>query len=114
MLNAGDLNQRITLQRPSAAKDALGQRVESWADVATVWAEAVPLRGREFFAAGAMQSEAVVRFRIRWRADVDGTLRVLWRGVPHAIVAEPMDVKGGKHTLELMCSAGIRDGAAAA
>ena len=110
MLNAGDLNQSITLQQPSTAVDALGQRVEGWVDIAAVWAEVTPLRGREFFAAGAMQSEAVVRFRIRWRADVQGTHRVLWRGVPHAIVAEPIDVKGGKHTLELMCAAGVRDG----
>ena len=29
-----------------------------------------------------------------------------------SIVAEPVDVNGGRHTLELLCSAGIRDGAA--
>ena len=110
MLNAGELDQRITVQSPSATVDALGQRVEAWANVATLWAKATPLRGREFFAAGAMQSEAVVRFTIRWRSGIDGTMRVLWRGVPHAIVAEPMDVDGGKHTLEMMCAAGVRDG----
>lgn len=110
MLNAGDLDQRVTVQSPSASVDALGQRVETWADVATVWAQATPLRGREFFAAGAMQSEAAVRFRLRYRTDITGAMRVVWRTVPHAIVAEPMDVDGGKHTLELMCSAGIRDG----
>ena len=110
MLNAGDLDQRITVQSPSASVDSRGQRVQTWADVATLWAQATPLRGREFFAAGAMQSEAAVRFRLRYRTGIDGTMRVLWRGVPHAIVAEPMDVDGGKRTLELMCSAGIRDG----
>jgi SPP1 family predicted phage head-tail adaptor len=112
MLNAGDLDQRITVQSPAATVDALGQRVETWSTVATVWAQAQPLRGREFFAAGTMQSEAAVRFRIRYRTDVTGTMRVLWRSVPHAIVADPIDVDGGRHTLELMCSAGIRDGQA--
>lgn len=110
MLNAGELDQRITLQSPSASVDALGQRVETWSTVATVWAKATPLRGREFFAAGAMQSEAVVRFAIRYRAGLTGAMRVLWRSVPHALVAEPMDVDGQKVALELMCSAGIRDG----
>lgn len=110
MLNAGELDQRITVQSPSATVDALGQRVETWTDVATLWAKATPLRGREFFAAGAMQSEATVRFTIRYRAGIDGTMRVVWRSVPHAIVAEPMDVDGGKVALEIMCSAGIRDG----
>ena len=110
MLNAGELDQRITVQSPSATVDTLGQRVESWANVATLWAKATPLRGREFFAAGAMQNDAVVRFTIRWRPAVDGAMRVLWRGVPHAMVADPIDVDGQKHTLELMCAAGVRDG----
>jgi SPP1 family predicted phage head-tail adaptor len=106
---AGALDQRITLQHRSATLDALGQATESWVDMATVWASAQPLRGREFFAAGAMQSEASVRFRIRYRAGVTGAMRVLWRGEPHAIVAPPIDVDGGRHTLELMASAGLRD-----
>lgn len=110
MLNSGELDQRITVQSPAANVDVLGQRVETWTDVVTVWAKATPLRGREFFAAGAMQSEAQVRFTVRWRENVTGRMRVLWRGVPHAIVAEPMDVDGGRHTLELMCAAGVRDG----
>ena len=109
-MQAGALNQRITIQQPSAAKDVLGQRVETWADVATVWASAQPLRGREFFAAGQMQSEAAVKFTIRHRAGLAGNMRVLWRGVPHALVAEPMDVDGRMERLELMCAAGVRDG----
>lgn len=109
MPSAGALDQRITLQQRSTVLDALGQATESWVDVATVWASAQPLRGREFFAAGAMQSEASVRFRIRHRAGVTGAMRVLWRDVPHAIVAPSIDVDGGRHTLELMCSAGVRD-----
>jgi len=47
---------------------------------------------------------------MRWRDGVTGAMRVLWRGVPHALVAEPVDVDAGRHTLELLCSAGIRDG----
>lgn len=107
---AGLKDQLVTIQQASASVDGLGQRVETWADVATVWARARPLRGREYFAAGAMQSEAAVAFGMDYRTDVTGAMRVLWGGVPHAIVAEPIDVDGGRHTLELLCSAGIRDG----
>ena len=56
MPDAGALDQRITLQARTASVDALGQGVETWVEVGTVWAKAQPLRGREFFAAGAMQS----------------------------------------------------------
>lgn len=109
-MQAGQLNQWVTVQAPSSSVDALGQRVETWADVFEDWAQAQPLRGREFFAAGAMQSEATVRFRLRWRAGVAANMRVVWRGVAHAIVGEPIDVDGRQRWLEIMAAAGIRDG----
>lgn len=111
-MQAGKLTELITLQAPSVAVDSLGQRVESWGTVADVWARAQLLRGREFFAAGQINSEASVKFTISFRAGVTPNMRVLWRGVPHAIVAEPMDVDGRRVQIELMCSAGMRDGAA--
>jgi SPP1 family predicted phage head-tail adaptor len=99
----------MTLQQRADTVDALGQGVETWTDVATVWASAQPLRGREFFAAGAMRSEASVRFRIRYRAGVTGAMRVLWRSAAHALVAEPIDVDGGRHTIEMYCASSTRD-----
>ena len=109
-LGAGDFDQRVVIEQPSSGVDVLGQRVETWSTLAAVWAQAQPLRGREFFAAGQVQSEADVRFRLRYRTDLTSAMRVQWRGVPHAIVAPPMDVDGARHTLELMCAAGVRDG----
>jgi SPP1 family predicted phage head-tail adaptor len=108
-IGAGDFDQRIVIEQPSSGVDVLGQRVETWSTLATVWAQAQPLRGREYFAAGQTQSEADVRFRIRYRTDVNSAMRVQWRSVPHAIVAPPMDVDGQQHTLELMCATGVRD-----
>lgn len=100
------MDQRVTLRAPSASEDALGQRVAGWSDVCTVWARAQPLRGREFLAASASQSEATVRFGLRYRAGVTSAMQVVWGGVAYAIVGQPIDVDGGKHTLELMCTAG--------
>lgn len=109
-MQAGQLNQRVTVQQPSTTVDALGQRVETWADVFTDWAQALPLRGREFFEAGAMQSEATVRFRLRWRTGVAANMRVVWQGVPHAIVGDIINVGGRHEVLEIMAAAGVRDG----
>lgn len=108
MLNAGQLDQRITLQSRVAGVDALGQEAVTWSDVATVWAQAQPLRGREFFAAGQTQSEVAIRFRIRHRDDVTSTMRVLWRGVAHD-VESVIELAGAQTALELMCLAGVRD-----
>lgn len=109
-LGAMRLDQRITLQRRDATQDELGTPAGPWLNVGDVWAQAQPLRGREFFASGQMQAQAEVRFVIRWRCDVHETWAVMWRGQPHEIVAPPMDIDGQQHFLELMCTAGLRDG----
>lgn len=110
MIPGGQRNQLITIQAPPTGRDALGQVTGSWTDVAQVWARARPARSREFFAAGTMQAVADVVFGINWQDGITSDMRVLWRNVPHAIVGEPADVDGGRHTLELMCTSGARDG----
>lgn len=109
-MNAGLLTQRLTLQQRTATTDGLGQAAGAWQDVATVWARAQPLRGREFFAAGQLQAVAEVKFTVRWRSDITAAWRVVWRGQPHDIVAPPIDVEGRREWLELMCAQGVRDG----
>lgn len=107
---AGQRNQLVTIQRPNPVRDALGQRVAGWVNVhADVWARVRPARGREIFAAGATLPEATVVFGMNYLADITHDMRVLWRGVPHAIVAPPVDVEAGQHTTELYCTASTKD-----
>lgn len=76
MIAAGSLDRRITLLQPTVSRGALGGHSESWGTLATVWGRERPLSGREIFnaqAAGSAVSRAVL---IRWRDDVDATLRV--------------------------------------
>lgn len=108
-VNAGQYDQRITLQTRDSGVDARGQVLTTWSDTLTVWAQAEPLRGREFFAAGQAQSQVEVRFRIRWREGIVSTMRVLWRSQPYDIVSV-IEPKAGREYLELMCSTGARDG----
>lgn len=107
MPEPGNFDQRVTLQRRVVTTTVDDEdRTEAWADVATVWAEARPTSGKDLISAAAMQAEATVRFRIRWRSDVHARMRVLWRGVPHEVLGEPVDREGGRHTLELLCKVG--------
>jgi len=110
MIPAGQRNQLIKVQAPPSGRDSLGQVTGDWTDVCEVWARVRPARSREFFAAGTMQTLADVVFGFNWQTGIRSDMRVLWRNVPHAIVAEPIDVDAGRHTLELMCTSGARDG----
>ncbi len=112
-LAAGKRNQRITFQARAAGVDAQGQSNGAWVNLATtptVWASAKPVRGNEYFKAGQMQTNIEVVFNVRYRADITTHMRVLWRGVPYAIVSPPIDVNGALTDMELMCASGVGDG----
>ncbi len=80
MVRAGILRHRVTIQRATSTKDALGGDVLTWATLATVWAEVRPLSGREAIEAGRISSTANVWITIRYRDDVTPLMRVSWRG----------------------------------
>lgn len=105
-ISAGELDQRITLQTRQAGQDAVGQATQTWGADVTVWAAARPLRGSEFFAAGATQSQETVVFRIRYMPGLTSAMRVVWNGAHYPLTAPPVNVEGGNHTLELYCTGG--------
>ena len=75
-MRAGKLDRKITIQEKSVTTSARGEPIETWTDVATVWAQARPNRGSERF--GVMQTlgSAVTTFTMRWRDDVTVLNRV--------------------------------------
>ncbi len=117
-MRASNLNQRITLQQRVDGLDAAGQASTSWEDLAdepTVFAEVLPLRGRDLVAAAQAQATFDAKVTIRYRADVVATMRALWAtnagDVPLEIVGQPINVRGRGQWLELMCTHGVRAGA---
>lgn len=109
MLAAGEMTERITLQQRAQTQNEYGENVAAWTDVATVYAKAAPIRGREYFAMAQTQATTDVRFTIRYRAGVLPTMRVVWRGEPYDIqdVIVPF---GKRESIELMAVKGLRDG----
>lgn len=83
-MTAGKLNKRITLQRASYLDDGFSsQGEEAWSDLATVWAEATPLRDSEKLAAGQVLATIAYRFKIRSSsqvADLSPADRVFFKG----------------------------------
>lgn len=108
--SAGQLNQRVQLQQRAAAENNLGEAAGAWADVGgPLWAKVEPLSGREFLAAGALQQPVDTRFVIRHRPGVTPSLRLVWKSQPYDIVSA-LPVDGGIEWIEIMATAGVRDG----
>ena len=113
-LRAGALGQRITLQRRSVAQDPTGGQLAIWTDVATVWAEVVPLSGRELITAQAVSAETSHQITMRWQpafADPKtvAALRVVMNGRCFNINASINEDERNR-TLTLLVSEGVNDG----
>lgn len=103
VLAAGDLDRRVTLLHRTLTKDTqTGEQKESWSSYATVWAQKLDLRGREFFAGQQMRYELTTTFRIRYRTDVAVTDRLTWNGLTYSI--HGLSEIGRKVGIELACA----------
>lgn len=101
-MNPGELNKRITIQKPDNAQDSFGQLVENWKDVATVWASISPLVGREFFAAETVNSEVTHKVKIRYRQGITPDMRVKFRD-RYFSIQSVINFKEQSIELQLMC-----------
>lgn len=110
-MRAGQLRQRVLLQRKSYEQDPhSGAMVETWQDMANVWASIEPLSVREFIASQAMQAEITARAVIRYRADMEATMRLIHRGKIYNIIGILADKNSGLEYQTLTLSEGVNDG----
>lgn len=107
-MNIGKLRHRITLQKQINAQNDYGAFVTQWQDIATVWAEIKPLSGREYFSAQQVQSEVTTQIWLRYRNDIEPTMRVTHNGKHYDIISV-LNHQGRNKALQLMCK-DVQDG----
>lgn len=66
MIPAGKMRHRVTIQQRAVTQGIYGEQADTWADVATVWAEVMPLTGKNLLAAQQMAPEVSHRITIRY------------------------------------------------
>lgn len=75
-MRSGRLNKRIEIQAPVQSRGSGGGVTTEYVPFALVWASVEPFVGREYHAAGQAQSEATIRFRLRWLDGVTTAMRI--------------------------------------
>lgn len=103
-MKAGQLDQRVTVERNTTTTDGWGGVTTTWAPLFTCWAAVEPLTGREFLSAQAAQSEVTARIRMRYRPGVTAQDRVIHEGTTYGIESL-IDVRSQGRELVLMCKA---------
>ncbi len=101
-MSPGDLDQRVTFERLQSGTDEIGQPIESWLTLGTVWAAVEPQAGREFVAAGALQSQLTTKIRVRHRPGITSGDRVTHNGRVYDIQSV-VDYRSEKRELVLLC-----------
>ncbi len=77
---AGEMTDRITLQRAVETPDDGGGRAVTWSTIATAWARVTLLFGDEGNRDGAMRESQGYLFSIYRRADLTTADRLQWQG----------------------------------
>lgn len=101
---AGSLNKWILIEAPPAATDqgAFGEPKQSpWTTVASVWALVEDLGGGELVAAQQVKANVTVRLLVRWRADLNATMRATWRS--RTFYFEALLTRGEEEWIEILC-----------
>jgi len=80
-MNAGKLRHRIELQSFTTVNDSYGQGTKTWTTYTvngTVYAQIVPLQGRELLQAQQISAKVNHRIRIRYHSAVENEHRILF------------------------------------
>lgn len=92
MQRASELRHRVTIQQKLIERDENNYpRPEVWIDHVKLWAKVTPLSAKDLLAAQAGQGKTVARMKIRYREDIDTTMRVIHKGRIYAIDGPPLD-----------------------
>jgi SPP1 family predicted phage head-tail adaptor len=114
MVSAGELDQRVAIDAQVTARGPSNEKLVSWAPFVTeTWANIKPMSVTGLMAAQAVQSNATVMIKIRFREGINQTMRVrrIRDGAIYAMQAAPLP--GGRRGMEwltLTCSQGMNDG----
>jgi SPP1 family predicted phage head-tail adaptor len=106
-LRAGDLNRRVRIDRRVETPDGQGGTEASWQPLATRWAKATPVAGREALVNGTLRASQPWKILLR-RTDVTVEDRIVMLG-PNGNdvvlgIQSVADPDGRREALELFCA----------
>jgi SPP1 family predicted phage head-tail adaptor len=88
------LRERVRIERLIATDDGYGGQTLNWSELATVFAQVEPIYvgHAERAIADQRSANAGYRVRVRMRADVEASMRVIWKN--HVLVIHSLHEQG--------------------
>lgn len=76
----GRLRHRVVIESAAGAPDGAGGEAVTWDSFATVWARITPISSGEKIVAGHLSGVVTHTVTMRYRDDIAGGMRILYRG----------------------------------
>lgn len=92
----GQLRERITFLSRTLISNEIDEPIENWHEYITVWAAVKPNTGSRFYSALQAQTNIKGMIKIRYRNDIDTTMRIKHRDniyIINAIIHPDFDKK---------------------
>lgn len=94
---------RITFIRTETVEDDLGQTIdEKDVEYTCCWSDIKTMLGKEYFAAAAAQAERTYRFIIRYRHDIETTMKIKFKNRIFDITHPPINDGERNETLTII------------
>lgn len=116
-MDAGSLRHRVIIQElqnvadsSGSVQDEYGATNQDWITLAEVWASIEPVSVKEFVVAQSEQSKISTRIKMRYRGDVDYSMRIIHPAKKQYYNIEGVlaDKASGLEYITLACSTGLR------
>lgn len=85
--NPANLNRRIAFLLPPGGTDSDGFPITKWTKYKTVWAEIKTLKGKTFYESASDQVQDIIQIGVRYRDDVDESMRIQYKNKVYRIVS---------------------------
>ena len=90
---ASELRHKVVIQSlGKGGRDENGFDIPSkWITYKTLWSKITPVSARDLALGQSELTEVTARLKIRYRTDINTTMRVLWKDKIYSIVSEGLD-----------------------
>ena len=102
-MRIGSLRHRLKFQIQVPTLDVMGGTGVTWKDGPVVWGSIWPITASEQLKSGQLTGEITHRIKIRYRDDVDSSMRIKYKDIYYAIINVPMNQNMDDRTLEFLC-----------
>ena len=90
---ASELRHKVVIQsKGKGGRDEDGYDLpNAWTTYKNLWAKVTPVAARDLAIGQSELSEVTARLKIRYRTDINTSMRILWKDRIYSIVSEGLD-----------------------